>query len=212
MPVLDVHVDSLATSTELSSWSVEGFIKPLDVISVLNARKISFMLVGLYGMGGWIRKPRATEDVDVLVPFREYRKAVNRLMNAFPQLEPDKLPFRARLRPPKSRRPVIDVKAPSETLYRHALKNSRLVRFSGQRFRIPTLEMALAMRFAVIVRPDRPWEEKYQAAHDFIRMANSNPLINMKKLGVLGDLLDPKQGKELVEKVWQVRAGQKFTL
>src|SRR5260370_11787914 len=171
MSFFDAHVDSLATSTELSSFSVQGFIKPLDVISVLNAGKINFMLVGLYGMGGWIHKPRATQDVDVLVPSRDYSKAVNRLVNAFPQLELDHLPIGACLREPKLRRPVIDVKRPDGKLYRHALKHSRMVRFSGQKFRIPLLEMALAMRFAVLASPNQPWADKYQAAHDFLLMA-----------------------------------------
>src|SRR5260370_29300784 len=128
MSFFDAHVDSLATSTELSSFSVQGFIKPLDVISVLNAGKISFMLVGLYGMGGWIHKPRATQDVDVLVPPRQYRQAVNGLMNAFPHLEADDLRICACFREPSLRRPVIDVKKPNESLYRHALKYSRLIR------------------------------------------------------------------------------------
>jgi hypothetical protein len=191
---------------------VEGFIKPLDVISVLNAGKISFMLVGLYGIDGWIHKPRATQDVDVLVSSRQHNKAVNRLIRAFPHLEPDNFPDGTFLREPKSKRTVIDVKKPNEPLYRYALKHSRLVRFSRQRFRIPSLEMALVMRFAVIASPDRPWEDKYQAAHDFMHMAKSNRVINMKRLGVLGDLLDPGQGKELLEQVRQVRAGQKFNL
>jgi len=133
-------------------------------------------------------------------------------MNAFPHLEADDLRICACFREPSLRRPVIDVKKPNESLYRHALKYSRLIRFSGQRFRIPSLEMALAMRFAVIASPNQPWADKYQAAHDFILMTKSNRVINMKKLCALGDLLDPKRGKELLEKVRQVRAGQKFNL
>jgi hypothetical protein len=212
MPVLNVHADSLATSTELSSFSVEGFIKPLDVISVLNSGKISFILVGLYGIGGWIHKPRATQDVDVLVSSRQHNKAVSRLISAFPHLKPDNLPVGTCLREPTSKRPVIDVKRPREPLYRHALNHSRSARFSGQRFSIPSLEMALAMRFAVMVSHDRPWEDKYQAAHDFIYMAKSNPRISLKNLCHFGELVYPGQGKELIEKVRRIRAGEKFIL
>lgn len=212
MPVLDVHADSLATSSELSSFSVEGFVKPLDVISALSEAKINFVLVGLYGIGGWIHKPRATQDVDVLVSSRQHKQAVNRLMRIFPHLQPDDLPDGTVLREPKSKRPVIDVKRPSAPLYRHVLKHSRLVRFAGEKFRVPSLEMAMAMRFGVMVSPDRSWSDKYQAAHDFIRMARSNHEINQKKLAQFGQLIYPEQGKELSAKVQLVRSGEKLIL
>jgi len=72
--------------------------------------------------------------------------------------------------------------------------------------------MALAMRFAVMVSHDRPWEDKYQAAHDFIYMAKSNPRISLKNLCQFGELVYPGQGKELIEKVRRIRAGEKFIL
>ncbi len=212
MHALDVHADSFATSSELSSYYVEGFVKPLDVISALNGAKISFVLVGLYGIGGWIHKPRATQDVDVLVSPRQHNKAVDRLTNSFPHLQPDNLSDGTVLRESKSKRAVIDVKRSNGPLYRHTLKHSRIVKFSGQTFGIPSLEMALAMRFAVMVSPDRPWHDKYQAAHDFIRMARSNPKANLKQLRQLGELVHVEGGKQLVEMVRRVRAGEKLLL
>jgi hypothetical protein len=49
-------------------------------------------------------------------------------------------------------------------------------------------------------------------ASDFIRIVNVNPDIDLAKLEELGDLVYPGGGKEIVEKVRQVRAGQKLVL
>ena len=75
------HTSSLATSTALSEYYVENFIRPLDVITVLNEAGVRFMLVGMHGIGGWMQKPRATEDLDVLVAARSHKKTVKALLD-----------------------------------------------------------------------------------------------------------------------------------
>lgn len=212
MPVLDIHADSLATSTELSSYYVVGFIKPLDVISVLNAAGIKFMLVGLHGISGWMQKPRATQDVDVIVAARHHKKALKALLTSFPNLQVDDLPVVTRLREGETKKVVIDVMKPNQELFRHALKYTRTVESEGQTYHIPSLELALAMKFAPMVSLHRRDAEKFQDAHDFIHMVESNAEIDPKKLAELGDLVYPEGGKELLEKVRQVRAGEKLQL
>jgi hypothetical protein len=87
MTVQDVHAHSLAKATLLSSFQVAQAIPPSDVIAVLQSAGVSFVLVGAYGLGGWIKKPRATEDVDVIVAANYHKKAVKALLAAFPHLE-----------------------------------------------------------------------------------------------------------------------------
>jgi hypothetical protein len=43
-------------------------------------------------------------------------------------------------------------------------------------------------------------------------MVQSNPEIDLKKLATLGDLVYPEGGQEIIEKVRQVRAGEKLKL
>jgi hypothetical protein len=212
MPVIDVHADSLATSTELSDYYVERFIKPIDVISVLNDAGINFMLVGLHGIVGWLQEPRATQDVDVLVASRHHKKAVKALLGAYSQLSAEDLPVVTRLRDPDTKKVVIDVMKTNQQLYRQALKYSRVIQSEGQTFKIPTLELALAMKFAPMVSLHRPEEDKFQDAHDFILMVKSNPTIDLKILADLGDLVDSEGGKELLEMVRRIRAGEKLQL
>ena len=62
-------------------------IPPLDVIRLLNGAKISFVLAGGYGIEGWRKESRATEDVDMVVATRHLKKPVMLLLiNEYPRL------------------------------------------------------------------------------------------------------------------------------
>jgi hypothetical protein len=54
--------------------------------------------------------------------------------------------------------------------------------------------------------------KKYMDAADFIRIVNVNSDIDLEKLSQLGELVYPGGGKEIVEKIRQVRAGEKLQL
>jgi hypothetical protein len=72
--------------------------------------------------------------------------------------------------------------------------------------------MALAMKFAPMISLTREDKKKHQDAHDFIQMVEVNPDIDLEQLAGLGELVYPGGGKELVEKVRQVRAGESLKL
>jgi hypothetical protein len=208
----EVHVQSLATSTMLSRYYWRGHIEPLDVVAVLNEAGISFVLVGAHGLGGWLQDPRATQDVDVVVAAKHLKKAVKALTTAFPILEVEDHPVVTRLSHRETKKIVIDVMKPNQQLFREVFKHTFRVAAVGQSYRIPSLEMALAMKFAPMVSLHRQDEDKYQDAHDFINIVKSNPEIDLQTLAALGDLVPPDGGKALVEKVRQVRAGEKLNL
>ncbi len=107
---------------------------------------------------------------------------------------------------------MIDVIKPHEPLFRVALKHKHAVESEGQTYFIPSLELALAMKFAPMVSPTREDEKKYQDAHDFILMVKTNPDIDLETLADLGDLVYNGGGKEILEKVRQVRAGERLKL
>lgn len=203
----DVHGESLAMSTALSDYYVPQFITPLEVITILNRAGVRFMLVGLHGIAGWMNEPRATQDVDVLVAARGLKKAVRALLEAFPHLEADDHPVVTRLRNRETKAVAIDVMKPNQELFREALKHTHTVSSEGQTYRIPSLEMAVVMKFAPMISLNRDDLDKYQDAHDFGRIVLANPEIDLKKLAELGDLVYPGGGKEVLELVGQVRTG-----
>src|SRR5438105_6369789 len=212
MKVYDVHAHSLAKSTDLSGFYMAHAISPIEVITALNKGKISFVLVGAHGLGGWIGKPRATEDVDVIVSSRHLQKAVKTLLAAFDKLEAEDLPVVTRLRHRETQEVAIDVMKPNQQLFREIFKHTHDVRSHGLSYRIPSLEMALAMKFAPMVSLYRRDIDKYQDAHDFGYMVTTNLNIDVKKLSELGDLVYPGGGKEIVDKVEQVRRGETLKL
>jgi hypothetical protein len=191
---------------------MENAILPHEVIAILNREKISFVLVGAHGIAGWMNEPRATQDIDIVVSAKHHKKAIRALLAAFPELEEYDLPVVTRLRRSDTTKVAIDVMKTNQQLYRVALKHTRPVQAGGQTYKIPSLEMALAMKFAAMISLYRQDEDKYQDAHDFIRMIKVNADIDQKTLAELGDLVYPGGGQEIVEKVRQVRTGETLKL
>lgn len=80
-----------------SSWLTSTFrrthrkkamdITPQDVIDVLNSVGVkNWILMGLHGYVGYMPEPRATQDVDVLVPYSERQRAQQAIARKWPNL------------------------------------------------------------------------------------------------------------------------------
>ena len=212
MQVQDVHARGFFKTTTLSSYFMERMIDPYELIGVLNAAKVRFLLVGAYGLSGWTKKPRATEDVDILVGKQHHQKALRAVLEAYPYLEPVDLPVVTRLRDPETGDVVIDLMKPLQEPYAVALKHTRTVSTKGHTYKIPSLEMALVMKFSAMISLYRAETEKVQDTHDFRQIIEVNPDIDLDKLAELGEYAYPGGGKEVVEMVRRVRAGEKLIL
>src|SRR5260370_402363 len=131
MSILDVHGESLATSTALTVYYMPEAITPIQVIRLLKTAGIRFMLVGAHGIGGWTGAPRATQDIDVIVAARGVGKAVRELLAAFPHLEADDHEVVTRLRDRETKKVAIDVMKSNQDLMQAALKNTCEVELEG---------------------------------------------------------------------------------
>jgi hypothetical protein len=202
----------VADTSVLSSYQVMNAIPVSEVIGSLNKAGINFVLAGAHGLAGWRQEARATEDVDVIVMARHQKKAVRALLESFPQLEADDQEVVIRLKDPIANKVRIDVMKTNQPLFGAAFKNIEKTTIEKQPCKIPSLEMALAMKFAPMVSLMRADYKKYMDAADFIRIVNVNADIDLTKLEELGDLVYPGGGKEVLEKVRQIRAGEKLVL
>ena len=101
---------------------------------------------------------------------------------------------------------------PNQPLYRKALKHTHPVESDGLTYSIPSLELALAMKFSAMISLTRSVDKKHFDAGDFIRVVKANPSIDLEKLHALGQLVYNGGGAEIVEKVRQVRAGETMKL
>lgn len=209
--VEDVDSRYLRKTVALSIEQGAAMLSPLEVVRLLNAEKISFVLVGAHGLAGWMKKPRATQDVDVVIANRHVRKATRALLTAYPQLEAHEEEVVVRLRDRTSGDVVIDLIKQRE-LYRSAFQYTRPIALGKQACRVPTLEMALAMKFAAMISPNRPVEKSYQDAHDFIVIAKENPETDEDVLRELGELIYGGGGEALLEALRKARAGERLEL
>lgn len=210
---VNVHAITLADSAALSRHYMPRSILPTDVIEILNRAKISYVLVGAHGAFGWMKveEARITKDVDVLVAVKHQKKALKALLKEFPYLESVDAPVVTRLKDPKTGQVVIDLMKPNE-LYRAAFKHTHTVLSGKLKYRVPSLEMALAMKFAAMVSPNREDVKKIVDSHDFIVMVRANPELDLEKLKMLGDLVYPEGGQEILELIRRVRAGETLIL
>lgn len=184
----------------------------VDVIRVLNKAKVSYVLVGAHGLASWRGKPRATEDVDVVVNAKHLRKAVKALVEAFPTLEPVDLPVVIRLRDRGTHDVLIDIMKPVQQPYREVFRHTHPLQIEGEAVRVPSAEMAIVMKFSAMASLYRSAENKHQDAHDFILMVKGNHDLDEEEMRMLASLIYPDGGKDLLELVRKARAGETLIL
>lgn len=212
MVVQSVHEKCLAKSAILSRYQIPQVIPLQDVIRVLNDAKVRYVLVGAHGLAGWRNKPRATEDVDVVVAQPHLKKAVKALEKAYPQLEPIDLAVVIRMRDRQSHDVLVDVMKPVQQPYSEISKYTHTTTVEGQKVRIPTLEMALVLKFSAMTSLYRAEKDKFLDVHDFMYMVDQNPVCDLDQLAEIASLMHPDGGKDVVEMVRKVRAGEKLEL
>jgi hypothetical protein len=187
-------------------------ITPQEVISVLNKAKISFVLVGAYGLAGWRKESCGTEVVDVVVAAKQVKKAVQLLLEAFPQLEPIDLPMVVRLWERETQDVFIDVMKPVQQPYCEVFRHTHAVSADRQSYRVPSLEMAVVMEFAAMTSLYRAAEDKLRDAQDFIRIVKNNRELDKDKVAQLASLIYPDGGKDILELVQKAMAGETFAV
>lgn len=212
MVVQEVLERHLAKSAILSRQQMPHVIPVIEVVRVLNKARISFVLVGAHGLAAWRKKPRATEDVDVVVNARQVKKAVQVLLDAFPQLEPVDLPVVVRLRERDTKDVAIDVMKPLQQPYVEVFKHTKKATTEGQTYRIPSLEMAMVMKFSSMTSLYRADADKFQDAHDFIQMVLANPDFDKATVAKLASLIYEEGGKDVLEMTRKVLAGEKLII
>ena len=181
-------------------------VTPEQVIDCLvNANIKNWVLMGLHGYVGYLPMPRATQDVDVMIPYSEKNKVIKAISTRWPELEMTELSQVVRFmdtsdldhegRP----KPVIDIMLPWGEFQKTILK-SHVVDDKKNNSRYPTLEAAIVSKYAPLVSPHRKWEKKQQDAIDLRRIIRTNiDSINRETLANLADEVWENGGAEILE-------------
>jgi len=207
-----VHLRALATSSTLAGFFRDMYrpsatmASPKKIIRLLNEAKVSFVLMGAHGVGGWRRKARSTEDVDVLVAKKDHAKAVRVLRSAFPKFIVEDGVIVTRFKDPITKETRIDLMKPLQKVYQMAFRHTRMI---GDSHRVPDLEMALISKFSAMVSPHRQGPRKIQDAADFADILTHNQAnVNMAKLVKLANQVYSGGEKEIVKLVKDILAGR----
>ncbi len=135
--------------------------------------------MGLHGYVGYLSTPRATQDVDVMVPYSQKDRAIRAISDQWPELEMTELSQIVKFKDagdvdeegrPKT---VIDLMLPWGPIQKMILERHVLVdEKTGDR--IPTIEAAIASKYAAVLSPYRELGRKSYDAGDLRQIIKSN--------------------------------------
>jgi len=171
-------------------------VTPREVIDCLNEAGVkNWVLMGLHGYVGYLPMPRATQDVDVMVPYSQKQRAVKAIGSKWPMLEVTELSQVVRFKDPGDPdqagepKPVVDIMLPFGEYQLQILKDHVLVdEVTGDR--LPTIEAAVVSKYAAVVSPYRSFDKKEQDAVDLRRLIKTNhESIDRNKLVELAGLV-----------------------
>ena len=183
-------------------------VSPRKVVRVLHEAKVSFVLMGTHGLNSWRSKPRATQDVDVLIARKDHARAVRALGAAYPKLTIQDTTVVTRFKDPSNDEPRIDLMKPLQKVFTMVFRHTLQV---DEFHRIPDLEMALISKFAAMVSPHRERLRKMQDTVDFADMFVRNQQdINMAKLRRLANQVYRGGSREITKLMDDIVAGGKI--
>jgi hypothetical protein len=192
-----------------------GMVALKDILRTLRTKKVPFVLTGYYGISGWTGQPRATHDVDILVKAgRNYARAVKALRDLYPELETRQFAGVTAFFLPGEVQSLIDVTYPHRADIAETLATAIWVEDHGERYRVPTLEAALANKYGAMVTLSRDLLKRGQDAIDFGLMVRHSgdpgrQPIDLERLEELGEKVWPGGGgAEILRLVEDVRQGR----
>jgi hypothetical protein len=218
IPLEKRMADSIALSSKLSKLPIIGREEVEDVVRmvpseinpILQAAGIEFVLAGAHGVSTWLAQPRATQDVDYIIREREARKAAEAILKKYPTMELEKHADVWRFK--RGDEYVIDLILTRAALFKRVFTEFIESGSARQKFRVPKLEAALAMKFASMVGHYRRLTRAKQDAVDFMSMVEANSVIDVVLLRELGELVYSGGGDEVLGYVKDVRAGRNLKI
>jgi hypothetical protein len=194
-------------------------VDPYVIMRALTAKRIRFVLTGTHGISGWTGEPRATKDVDILVKGgRTLTRAIKVIKALFPHLVVREFFGVHGFFEPDATQSIVDVMHPHREDLQETLAHPIWVERAGFRFRIPSLEAALANKYGAMLTPNRLVVKREQDLVDFQRMVlhsqkPGNQTVDEGRLASLGEKVWPGGGgKEILHLVQRTRAGRSLGL
>jgi autonomous glycyl radical cofactor GrcA len=208
--------NSFEQSHRLSQQQTDDAVSPYEVTAILEEGGIKYVLIGGHVLGYLTGSPRATVDVDVIVSNAHLSKAVKAIKARFPQLTSEDLGYNVRFNSGRSGHVDAEridlVKAGNLFFQRILERYAAPIQSKGQRVYVPTVEAAIALKFAAAISPNRGDESRPQDRIDLLAIVRKHPNLNQATLAELGDLVYAGGGVELQTFVRDVQAGKNVVI
>ncbi len=144
--------------------------KAIDLINRLDDEDIDWVLVGAEAMNLYLRRPRATVDVDIVVRKKDFRKIEKVLREICLELTETQVHWSGLISRPPMLLELDVIKSTSHVLFEATLDLKTIV----DGVKAAPVECVLSLKYFSSVSPWRPREKKYQDVADFIATFRDN--------------------------------------
>lgn len=209
-------VENLQKSYELSSQQISDAVNPLEVAALFEKEKVSYVLIGGHMLSYYTGAARATVDVDFIINDTHFLCAANLIKSAYSQLKYHDRIYHITFdsqQPDLADPERIDLIHDAFPLFREIVRtHSIIVSGNMHMVKIPTVEAAIALKFAASISPNRGDENKPIDNADLLKLVRSKALLDRDVLFKLGDLVYNGGGKELEAIVGDIQNGRSVSL
>lgn len=210
---LAVSLQILELSTVLKEGSAgEGDLPATvrGIFSRFDLEKIHWVLVGAGAINFYSRRPRATQDVDLIVEAAHLSRAASIAQTVMGRgTRRENRGTHVTLHSPVSPLIVDLIRSDQHALFQTALKEKR--RRKG--VRIPPLEVILALKYLSAVSPYRHVDDKRQDLVDFARVLRANgERVNKGRLIDLGAQAHERARAEIARLIDDIEHDRPITL
>ncbi|GLS27306.1 nucleotidyl transferase AbiEii/AbiGii toxin family protein [Marinibactrum halimedae] len=210
------NIQNLQMSYELSSQQVEDAVNPLEVAALFEKEHVSYVLIGGHMLSFYTGTARATVDVDFIIGGPDFPRATKAIDKAYAQFRQNDRIYHVTYDSKKSGKKDlerIDLVRDGFPLFREiVIKYCHTISAHKHTIKIPTIEAAIALKFAASISPNRGDENKPVDNADLLKLVRSESNIKEDALIKLGNLVYQGGGKELVSIVADIKAGKAVSL
>ncbi len=176
----------------------------VGVSKILTQSGIRSVMIGGLVVGCHSGRPRATQDIDVIVDVLEIPKSVIDQLGALvgsKKLEkhPSFLSFVKKTA--LGDREVLDIITSKAGSYGMVFDNCVTLSISGNDIYIPSVEMMVVLKYTAAVNPIRQRAKQTQDWADIYAILDANPKISVYTVSYLADLVVPGWGEDLANKI-----------
>lgn len=210
------QIENLEKSYELSSQQVKDAVNPLEVAALFEKEKMSYVLIGGHMLSYYTGTARATVDVDFIIGWADFGRATEAVRKAYSHFRQNDKVYHITYDSQNSAGgdpERVDLVKDGFPLFRAVVEKYSVEIKKGQQIvKIPTIEAAIALKFAASISPNRGDENKPVDNADLLRLIRTTFSLDEKVLAALGDLVYKGGGKELVSIVGDIRSGKTVRL